>query len=215
MQVINDVKNIVGFPGQSIGQQFHHQLPRLWICGKSKSGHFLFQFRPFPEVPAKAPPEIRQGGRDDGLPQDQSVRFLLLAIVYPPADGSGFSVSNRGHDGSDRIFGNVGQLIGQRTGDIRCIQLDRHCEAPRSLYIPYHHTGRCLELQEIENHTQESGKQCKAGPTLRKPQKGPVCKVCGNQIEEIDNEVHRTLKMALPKFWIREDVYFTVTRRNV
>ena len=82
------------------------------------------------------------------------------------------------------------QGIGQRTGDISCIQLDRHCEAPRSLYIPYHHTGRCLELQEIENHTQESGKQCKAGPTLRKPQKGPVCKVCGNQIEEIDNEVH-------------------------
>ena len=90
-------------------------------------------------------------------------------MICPPADGSGFSVSNRGHDRSDRIFGNVGQLIGQRTGDISCIQLDRHCEAPRSLHIRYHHTGKRLELQEIENHTQESGKQCKAGPTLRKP----------------------------------------------
>ena len=157
VQVINDVKNIVGFPGQSIGQQFHHQLPRLRICGKSKSGHFFFQFRPFPEVPAKAPPEIRQGVRDDGLPQDQRIRSHLLAIIYPPADGSGFSVSNGGHDGSDRIFGNFGQLKSQRAGDIRCIQLERHCEAPRSLHTCYHYTGKCLELQEIESHTQGGG----------------------------------------------------------
>ena len=169
MQIINDIKNIVGLPGQSIGQQFHHQLPRLWICGKSKSGHFLFQFRPFPEVPAKAPPGIRQGVRDDGLPQDQSIRFLLLAIVYPPADGSGFSVSNWGHDRSDRIFGNVGQLIGQRTGDISCIQLDRHCAAPRSLHTCHYCTGKCPKFQEIEHHTQESCKPViKSSPNLRK-----------------------------------------------
>ena len=49
----------------------------------------------------------------------------------------------------------------------------------------------------------------------RLPEKDLVCKVCGSQMEEIGKEVHRTLKMALPKFWIREDVYFTVTRRNV
>ena len=169
MQVINDVKNIVGFPGQSIGQQFHHQLPRLRICGKSKSGHFLFQFRPFPEVPAKAPPEIRQGICDNDLLQDQSIRFLLLAMICPPADGSGFPVSNRGHDRSDRIFGNVGQLIGQRTGDISCIQLDRHCEAPRSLHTCHYCTGKCPKFQEIEHHAQESCKPViKSSPNLRK-----------------------------------------------
>ncbi len=131
VQIINNVKNIVEFPGQDVGQQFHHQLPRLRICGESKRGHILFQFRPFPQIPAKPPPEIRQGIRDDDLLQDQRIRLLLLAVLCPPADGSGFSVSDRRHDGSDRIFGNMGQLIGQCAGDISCIQLDRHCEAPR------------------------------------------------------------------------------------
>ena len=78
-------------------------------------------------------------------------------MIYPPADGSGFSVSNRGHDGSDRIFGNVGQLISQRAGDISCIQLDRHCEVPRSLYTCHHYTGKCPKFQESEHHRQESG----------------------------------------------------------
>ena len=39
----------------------------------------------------------------------------------------------------------------------------------------------------------------------RLPEKDLVCKVCGSQMEEIGKEVHRTLKMEPPKFWIRED----------
>lgn len=43
----------------------------------------------------------------------------------------------------------------------------------------------------------------------RLPEKDLVCKICGSQMEEIGKEVHRTLKMEPPKFWIREDVYYT------
>lgn len=43
----------------------------------------------------------------------------------------------------------------------------------------------------------------------RLPEKDLVCKICGSQMEEIGKEVHRTLKMKPPKFWIREDVYYT------
>ena len=48
----------------------------------------------------------------------------------------------------------------------------------------------------------------------RLPEKDLVCKVCGSQMEEIGKEVHRTLKMEPPKFWIREDVYYTYACNN-
>ena len=48
----------------------------------------------------------------------------------------------------------------------------------------------------------------------RLPEKDLVCKVCGSQMEEIGKEVHRTLKMEPPKFWIREDVYYTYACKN-
>ncbi len=48
----------------------------------------------------------------------------------------------------------------------------------------------------------------------RLPEKDLVCKVCGSQMEEIGKEVHRTLKMEPPKFWIREDVYYTYKCKN-
>ena len=41
-----------------------------------------------------------------------------------------------------------------------------------------------------------------------------VCEDCGSQMEEIGKEVHRTLKMEQPKFWIREDVYYTYACKN-
>ena len=48
----------------------------------------------------------------------------------------------------------------------------------------------------------------------RLPEKDLVCEVCGSQMEEIGKEVHRTLKMEPPKFWIREDVYYTYACKN-
>lgn len=48
----------------------------------------------------------------------------------------------------------------------------------------------------------------------RLPEKDLVCKVCGSQMEEIGKEVHRTLKMEPPKFWVREDVYYTYSCKN-
>ena len=48
----------------------------------------------------------------------------------------------------------------------------------------------------------------------RLPEKDLVCKVCGSQMEEIGKEVHRTLKMEPPKFWVREDVYYTYACKN-
>lgn len=48
----------------------------------------------------------------------------------------------------------------------------------------------------------------------RLPEKDLVCKVCGNQMEEIGKEVHRTLQMKPAQFWIREDVYYTYACKN-
>ncbi|MGN8890392.1 IS66 family transposase [Dysosmobacter sp. HCP28S3_G4] len=48
----------------------------------------------------------------------------------------------------------------------------------------------------------------------RLPEEEQVCEVCGSQMVEIGKEVHRTLKMEPPKFWIREDVYYTYACKN-
>ena len=48
----------------------------------------------------------------------------------------------------------------------------------------------------------------------RLPEEEQVCEVCGSQMVEIGKEVHRTLKREPPKFWIREDVYYTYACKN-
>ena len=35
-----------------------------------------------------------------------------------------------------------------------------------------------------------------------------VCSSCGSKMEEIGKEIHRSLQMEPPRFWIREDVYY-------
>ena len=38
-----------------------------------------------------------------------------------------------------------------------------------------------------------------------------LCTSCGAMMEEIGKEVHRSLQMEPAKFWIREDVYYTIS----
>ena len=41
-----------------------------------------------------------------------------------------------------------------------------------------------------------------------------VCSSCGSKMEEIGKEVRRSLQMEPPRFWIREDVYYTYACKN-
>ena len=41
-----------------------------------------------------------------------------------------------------------------------------------------------------------------------------ICSACGSRMEEIGKEVHRSLQMEPPRFWIRKDVYYTYACKN-
>ena len=150
MQIVQYVKNLLLACFKGVAQKFQHHFPGLRGCWKAQFFHFRFQFRPRAEITAKALPEVRQGVCDDDLTQNDSVRHFLPAALRPPVHRPGLTIAHGSNDGRDGIFGNMGQLISQSTGDIGCIQPDSHCEAPRLLQVRYYHTGNYLELQEIE-----------------------------------------------------------------
>ena len=43
----------------------------------------------------------------------------------------------------------------------------------------------------------------------RLPEEERICGVCGNEMVEIGKEVRSTLQMEPPRFWVREDWYYT------
>ena len=43
----------------------------------------------------------------------------------------------------------------------------------------------------------------------RLPEEQRICSVCGSEMVEIGNEVRRSLQMEPPRFWVREDRYYT------
>ena len=43
----------------------------------------------------------------------------------------------------------------------------------------------------------------------RLPEEQRICSVCGSEMVEIGKEIRRTLQMEPPRFWVREDWYYT------
>ena len=43
----------------------------------------------------------------------------------------------------------------------------------------------------------------------RPPEEQRICGICGSEMEEIGKEIRRTLQMEPPRFWVREDRYYT------
>ena len=43
----------------------------------------------------------------------------------------------------------------------------------------------------------------------RPPESEQICSVCGSKMVEIGKEIRRTLQMEPPRFWVREDHYYT------